>query len=85
MTLLDTSAFSRVHGVEVYFHLMMTASGTPRLLLGLLIRASGRCVLRLGVRVARSEKIDVTLGYTDCGMHPPPTRIGRSLLVPSKQ
>jgi hypothetical protein len=44
MVLMDTSGFSRAQGVGVYFHLVIPASGTPRLLLGLLLRASGRCV-----------------------------------------
>jgi hypothetical protein len=72
MALLDTSAFSRAQDVGGYFHLVTTASRPPRLLMGPLMRAFGSCVLRLGVRVSRSEKIHVTLGYTDCGMQPPP-------------
>jgi hypothetical protein len=81
----STSAFSRAQGVGGYFYLVTTASGHPRLLMGLLIRAFGSCVLRLGLRVARSEKIHVTLGYTDCVMQPPPPEVGLSLLPRSRE
>jgi hypothetical protein len=79
---MDTSGSSRAQGVGVYFHLVIPASGPPRLLLALLVRASGSCVFSglgcVGHEVRRCRDA----GNLDCGIQPPP-RIGISLLVPS--